>query len=84
MGKRLPGMSYAPHISDTRVRSIIHSCLNRVDVPMNVSFNDLGFSNSDLQNIQRALVRHFNRTVGTIFFADTIYSLTERLNGKKA
>lgn len=67
-------------IKDTDVRAIIKLQTNLKDVPLNATFNELGLTNAQLQQVQAKLIKTFNRTVGTIFFSDTIYTVTQRIN----
>lgn len=50
--------------------------------PHNETMHELGFSNEQLRKIQMRISKAFNKTVSTIFFIDTIYTITDRLNGK--
>lgn len=69
-------------IRETHVRAIVKVKTNLSDIPLNATFHDLGLTNAQLLQVQTKLIRTFNRTVGTIFFSDTIYTITQRLNGK--
>lgn len=69
-------------ITPADVRGVVKAQTHLKDVPFNTSFRDLDLTNAQLQQIQSRLIKIFNRTVSTIFFSDTIYTLTDRLNGK--
>ena len=49
-------------------------------MPLNESFASLNLTNAQLVAVQSRLAKIFNRTVSTIYFQDTVYTLTDRLN----
>ena len=69
-------------ITAADVRGVVKAQTHLKDVPFDATFRDLDLTNAQLQQIQSRLIKIFNRTVSTIFFSDTIYTLTDRLNGK--
>ncbi len=66
-------------ITDNTVQTVVKNTMKLEVVPMNISFHELGLHNADLIKVQQRLAKTFNKTVSTVFFTDTIYSLTERL-----
>ena len=64
------------------IRSLITTELRLKDLPMNLSFHEAGLSNNDFQRITVLLNKKFQRTVATIKYSDTVYTLTDRFNGK--
>ncbi len=69
-------------ITPERVRAVFITETKLKDVPLNVEFHDLGATNQNLKQLQGRLAKEFNKTVSTIYFRDTIYTLTDRLNAK--
>lgn len=69
-------------ITEHHVRAVVKEKSNLKDVPFDATFFDLGLTNAHLQQVQARLGKMFNRTVSTIFFTDTVYTLTDRINGK--
>lgn len=66
-------------ITEAKVRAVVKSALNLAEAPMNKTMHELGCSNADLVKIQQRFARAFNKSVSTVFFSDTIFSLTEKL-----
>ncbi len=77
-------MAYTPTtITENTVKTVVKETVRAAEpFPMNMSFHELGLHNADLVRVQQRLAKVFNKTVSTVFFTDTIYTLTERLNGK--
>jgi hypothetical protein len=65
------------------VRAVVKVQTNLKDIPMDATMHHLGLTNAQLQQVQSRLIKMFNRTVSTIYFSDTIYTLTDRINGKE-
>lgn len=67
-------------ITPEDIKALIKSELSlKQDFPMDMNFHELGFTNQQLKRIQMRFVKSLNRTVSTIFFSDTILTLTARL-----
>lgn len=69
-------------ISPESVSSIVKRIGKLKEAPMNLELNDMGFNNEGLRKIQIAFTTAFNFTVADVYFTDTIYTLTDRLNKK--
>lgn len=69
-------------IDENHIRAIVKKIGKLSDCPMDVSMRDLGLDSAQLQRIQFEFTKHFNRTLETIFFRDTVYTLTDRLTKK--
>lgn len=69
-------------IQPKQIRAIVKAEGKLVDVPMSCNMHELGLSNDQLKSIQRRCLRMFNRTVSIIYFSDTIYDITDRINKK--
>jgi len=69
-------------ITPESVGTIVKRIGKLSEAPMSVELNDLGITSEGLRKIQIAFSNHFNYTVSEIFFSDTIYTLTDRLNKK--
>jgi hypothetical protein len=69
-------------ITQTEVQSIVKSVCRLADVPMNENFKNIGLSSVQLQNIQKKFIDVFKKTTKDVKFSDTIYTLTDKLNGK--
>jgi len=76
-------MAYSPTITPETIRSLIKSELRFEDLPMNVSFEQLNLSSTDLKKIQIRLIKSLNKTVPSIFFIDTVYTIHEKLTSKR-
>lgn len=72
----------APSITEHHVRAVVKEKSNLKEVPLDATFFDLGLTNAHLQQIQARLSKLFNRTVSHIYFTDTVYTITDRINGK--
>lgn len=69
-------------ITPETIRSIITRELKIADLPMDLDFNQAGFSMSDLVRIQIRINKTYSRTVSKVLLGDTCYSLTDRFNAK--
>lgn len=69
-------------IEEQRIRAIVKSVGKLADCPMGATMIELGLKNSDLQKIQQMILRHYQRTVSDIFYLDTVYTITDKLNKK--
>jgi hypothetical protein len=65
------------------VRAVVKVQTNLKDIPMDATMHHLGLTNAQLQQVQSRLIKMFNRTVSNIYFSVTIYTLTDRINGKE-
>lgn len=75
-------MSYTPNITEERIKAIVKRELKIVEVPMNVGLGDLGASHTNLISIQNKICTTFGRTVRSLRFIDTIYTIHEQLTTK--
>ena len=75
-------MNYTTTITPEKICALIKSEMKLAELPMNESFYDLGFTNADFIRIQNRINKAFARTVSTIYFIDTVYSITDRLTAK--
>jgi len=69
-------------ITTNHVAALVKAEGKLQSAPHNETMHELGFTNEQLRKIQLRIARAFNKTVSTIFFIDTIYTITDRLNGK--
>jgi len=69
-------------IEPERIRAVIKSVGKLSDCPMGASMHQLGLKNADLQKIQYMIARHHQYTVSDIFYSDTVYTITDKLNKK--
>lgn len=69
-------------ITTNHVAALVKAEGKLATIPHNETMMDLGFSNEQLRRIQTRIAKTFNKTVSTIFFIDTVYTITDRLNGK--
>ena len=69
-------------ITDNQLQSIIKTTCRLQQVPMNATFNELGLSAAQLQKVQKRFIDIFHRTTKDLKFSDTVYTVTEKLNGK--
>lgn len=67
-------------ITAPRIAALVKSVAQLKTAPNDASLYDLGFTNDQLRTLQNRISKQFNKTVSTIFFQDTIYTLTDRLN----
>ncbi len=70
-------MNYTPN----EICSLIKKLMRIEDLPLNCSFSDAGFSNSDLLKIQSGLAKRYHKTAARIDYSDTTYTLTDKMNG---
>lgn len=75
-------MTYSSAITPEKICALVKSELHLKNVALDESFHDLGCTNADLLKIQNRINKAFARTVSTIYFIDTVYSITERLTTK--
>lgn len=68
-------------ITSNHVAALVKAEGKLQSAPHNETMHELGFSNDQLRKIQLRIAKCFNKTVSTIFFQDTIYTITDRLNG---
>jgi hypothetical protein len=67
-------------IDEARVKALIKKEIrSKQDFPSNETLSNLGCTNAQLLAIQRSFSQAFNKTVATVFFSDTVYTLTDRL-----
>lgn len=69
-------------ITTNHVAALVKAEGRLASAPHNETMHELGFTNTQLVKIQARIAKAFNKTVSTIFFTDTIYTITDRLNGK--
>lgn len=67
-------------ITPDAVRAVVLSQTRLQTMPLNEPFASLNLTNAQLVAVQSRLAKIFNRTVSTIYFQDTVYTLTDRLN----
>ena len=70
-------------IESERIRAIVKSVGKLAECPMDATMSQLGLKNADLQKIQHMILRHYQRTVSDIFYMDTVYTITDKLNKKR-
>lgn len=73
---------YSAEITEERISALIKSELKLSDLPKAQSFYDLGFKVNDLVRIQTRMARAFGRTVGTVFYQDSVVALCKKLTSK--
>lgn len=71
-------------ITPDQVRAVVLAQTSLQSFPLNEPFINLGLTNAQLVAVQAKLAKLFNRTVRTIYFKDTVYTLTDRLNEKQS
>ena len=69
------------HITPQLVRSAIESRCNLVQLPLDMSFAQLGLNDTQLIFIRMEINKWFKKDV-PVRILDTIYTLTDRLTGK--
>lgn len=71
-------------ITPETMRSIIKAETKLAEIPMNCTMQELGLTNAQLEAIQRRCLRMLKHTPSIIFFRDTVYDITDRINKKPA
>lgn len=75
-------MNRNSEITTERISALIKSELQLQELGIDETFLNLGFSHDDLIKIQTRIAKAFSRTVSTVFFTDSVVSITRALNTK--
>ena len=70
-------------IKAEEVRGLVKRTAKLEQCPLNENFQALGLTQEQMNNVCRALLRNYQRTVPVIAYSDTIYTLTDKLTGIK-